>query len=150
VLEVGGTGLTVVDVALNAYTVYHGSSYHRVRGDVDRGAAGAGVLAGGTLLIAAAGVAPIPVAGEVASGAILVGVGLWQAANLIAAHRKEIARGVTRGGKFVLDHPIVAAPLAPGAVPVAAGREIYDHRHDLEHAGSTLVHTAGKALPWNW
>jgi hypothetical protein len=154
-LELGGKGLAGLDVVLNAYTVVHGSDYHGVRGDVDRGVAGMSVLAGGTLL--AATVAPVPVAGQIAAGAILTGAAVWTAANLVADHKKEIARAVTGGAKFVADHPLLAAPVSPVTAPLAVGKEVWDHRGDIEHAGGTVIHAVGgvvehpgRALPWNW
>jgi len=158
VIEVGGKGLTGVDALLGAKTAILGSDYHGVRGDVDRGMGGMSALAGAALLAGA--VLPIPVAGEVAATVILTVGGLWAAGNLIADNKKAIARGLTATGKSVYDHTLVAAVAAPETAPIAVGKEIYDHRHDVERAGSTVahglehvgsgaLHLAGKALPWH-
>jgi hypothetical protein len=113
-------------------TMIRGSTMPGWRGDVDRYVVAPVTLgASGVAGASALGIIALTPGGQIVVGAVLIGAGVWVVGNIAWDHRKEIAHAVAKGGKFVVDHPIVAGPVA---VPYAAGKEIYDHRHEIAHA----------------
>jgi hypothetical protein len=121
-----------ISMVTSADTMIRGSSMPGARGDIDRYVVAPVTLgASGVAAASALGIIALTPGGQVVVGAVLIGAGVWVVGNIAYDHRKEIAHAVAKGGKFVIDHPIVAGPVA---APYAAGKEIYDHRHEIAHA----------------
>jgi hypothetical protein len=143
---VAGKVTPFISLATSTDTLIRGSNLPGWRGDVDRyGVAPVAIGASGVAAAGVVGLIAVTPPGEVAIGVVLIGVGAWSVGNIAYDHRKEIAHAVVSTGKFVVDHPLVAGPVA---APFAAGKEVYDHRKAIAHAvvsgGDAIVHAPGK------
>jgi len=132
-------------------TLIRGSTLPGWRGDVDRYVvAPVTIGASGVAAASALGIIALTPGGQVVVGAVLIGAGVWVVGNMAWDHRKEIAHAAVKGGKFVLDHPYAAGPLAPVVVPASGAKELYDHRHEIAHglvSGATFAKDQVVATP---
>jgi hypothetical protein len=137
---VGKVGLPLA-IAGDVATIIKPGDEQGVHAATTRAAAGANLVASGTLLAAGAGLVTLTPVGAAVVGGVLVGTAVYAVGDLVYEHRKEIGHAVEVAGGWVVDE----VEAGVGTL-VDVGETVEDGLSTAAHAVSDTVSDAADTV----